>query len=76
MKVPITWTNLSGRSQKIIFDDIPVSSATIPAGWQYVWKSHFGGSYAYKSASGFSAVLVLQAPAPIVIPGTTTTTPP
>ena len=53
MKVPITWTNLSGRPQKVIFDDIPVSSATIPAGWQYVWKSYFGGSYAYKSASGF-----------------------
>ncbi len=73
-KLPITWTNLSGRPQKIIFDHIPVSSTVIPSGWQFVWKSPFGGSYTYHSASGLHALLILQAPTPIVIPGATTTT--
>ena len=73
-KVPITWTNLSGRPQKVVFDHIPVSSPTIPPGWKFVWKSPFGGSYTYSSASGLHALVILQAPTPIVIPGTTTTT--
>jgi hypothetical protein len=71
-KVAITWTNLSGRPQRVSFDHIPISSGVIPVGAQFVWKTHFGGSYTYSSASGFHALLILQLPQPIGIPATTT----
>jgi hypothetical protein len=70
-QVAITWTNLSGHPQNVSFDHIPVSSGTIPVGAQFVWKTHFGGSYTYSSTSGFHALLVLQAPQPIGTPTTT-----
>jgi len=70
-QVAITWTNLSGEPQKVSFDHIPVASGIIPAGAQFVWKTHFGGSYTYGSASGFHALLILQAPVPIGTPTTT-----
>jgi hypothetical protein len=69
-QVPVTWTNDSGKPQSIKFDSIPVSSSPIPPGAQFVWKADFGGSYPYHTASGMSALLVLQAPTPITIPGT------
>jgi hypothetical protein len=69
-QVAITWTNLSGHPQKVSFDHIPVSSGTIPVGAQFVWKTHFGGSYTYSSASGFHALLILQAPVPVGTPTT------
>jgi hypothetical protein len=69
-QVAITWTNLSGRPQKVSFDHIPVSSGTIPVGAQFVWKTHFGGSYTYSSGSGFHALLILQAPVPVGTPST------
>jgi hypothetical protein len=71
--VPITWYNLSGHSQVVAFDHIPVGSKTIPPGWKFVWKSRFAGSLTYHSASGFHALLVLQAQTPISYPTTTTT---
>jgi hypothetical protein len=69
-QVAITWVNLSGRPQKVAFDHIPVGSAVIPPGWEFVWKSRFGGSLTYHSASGLHALLVLQAPTPITPPTT------
>jgi hypothetical protein len=69
-EVAITWTNLSGHPQKVSFDHIPVSSGLIPAGAQFVWKTHFGGSYTYSTASGFHALLILQAPTPTPTPTT------
>jgi len=72
--VPITWYNLSGRPQVVAFDHIPVSSTTIPPGWVFVWKSRFGGSLTYHSASGFHALLVLQADTPLTSPTTTAST--
>lgn len=70
-QVAITWTNLSGHPQTVSFDHIPVTSGVIPAGAQFVWKTHFGGSFTYSSASGFHALLILQAPMPIGTPTTT-----
>jgi hypothetical protein len=70
-QVAITWTNNSGHPQKVSFDHIPVTSGLIPTGAQFVWKTHFGGSYTYSSASGFHALLILQAPTPIGTPTTT-----
>lgn len=58
-QVAITWTNLSGHPQSVSFDHIPVSSGVIAVGAQFVWKTHFGGSYTYSSASGFHALLIL-----------------
>lgn len=68
-KVPVTWTNDSGKPQTIKFDSIPVSSSTIPPGAQFVWKADFGGSYPYHTTSGLNALIVLQAPTPITVPG-------
>jgi hypothetical protein len=69
-EVAVTWTNLSGHPQRVSFDHIPVSSGLIPVGAQFVWKTHFGGSYTYSSASGFHALLILQAPVPVGTPTT------
>jgi hypothetical protein len=69
-QVAITWTNLSGHPQKVSFDHIPVSSGVIPAGAQFIWKTHFGGSYTYSTASGFHALLILQTPTSIPTPTT------
>lgn len=67
-EVAVTWYNLSGKPQKVHFDHIPVGSALIPPGYEYVWKPTFGGSLTYHSDSGFHALLVLQAPTPITTP--------
>lgn len=69
-EVPITWTNNSGHAQTVSFDHIPVTSGVIPSGAQFVWKTHFGGSYTFSSASGFHALLILQSPMPISTPTT------
>jgi hypothetical protein len=69
-QVAITWVNLSGRPQKVAFDHIPVGSQVIPPGWEFVWKSRFGGSLTYHSASGLHALLVLQDPTPVTPPTT------
>jgi hypothetical protein len=56
---PVVWTNLSGTTQRITLQGI-VTSPLIPPGAQYVWTPNFGGSIAYRSASGFHALLLLQ----------------
>jgi hypothetical protein len=65
-QMPITWTNMSGKPQKVIFDGINVTSPLIPPGAQFVWKSRGGGVIDYHAPSGFKAVLLLQIPTPPV----------
>jgi ABC-type transport system substrate-binding protein len=55
----VVWTNVSGSTQRIIITGGP-TSPPIPPGAQYVWMPNSGGSIAYRSVSGFHAVLTLQ----------------
>jgi hypothetical protein len=73
MAVTVVWTNETSVPQKVVLDDIPVQSAEIPSGGQFVWSPHFGGSYTYHSASGFRARLILQQDTPVAVPPATTT---
>jgi hypothetical protein len=58
---PITWTNLSGVPQQIVFNDAPVCSAMIPPGGTFSWKSPgFAISLRYHTAHGHPAQLTLQ----------------
>jgi hypothetical protein len=61
VQYPITWTNLSGRPQQIIFDDAPVRSQMIPPGGTFTWTSPgFAISLRYHLANGHHAQLTLQ----------------
>ena len=61
--LPITWTNLSGKTQQIVFDDAPVHSALIPPGGSFSWKSPgFAINLTYHTANGHHARLTLQNP--------------
>jgi hypothetical protein len=63
VNLPITWTNLSGVPQQIVFDDAPVHSAIIPSGGTFVWKSPgYAISLTYHTAHGHHAQLTLQSP--------------
>jgi hypothetical protein len=66
LDLPLTWTNETGHPQRVIFDHIPVTSPVIPPHAQFKWQPEFGGSYTYRSASGFNALVILQAPGPPV----------
>jgi hypothetical protein len=58
---PITWTNLSGVPQQIVFNDAPVCSAVIPPGGTFSWKSPgFAISLRYHTAHGHPGQLTLQ----------------
>jgi len=63
--VPVTWTNMTKVTQTVSIIGIGVISPPIPPGSQWVWKSTGGGVLAYKSASGFQAILNLQSPTPV-----------
>ena len=61
--VPVEWTNLSGAPQRVSFVAFPIRSAVIPVGGQFVWTpSGAALTIAYRSASGFHAILALQTP--------------
>lgn len=63
VSLPITWTNLSGRSQQIVFDDAPVRSRVIPPGGTFTWTSPgYAVSLTYHTAGGHEAKLTLQNP--------------
>jgi hypothetical protein len=66
--VPVTWTNMTKVTQTVTIIGIGVTSPPIPPGSQWVWKSTGGGVLAYKSASGFQAILNLQYPTPVTLP--------
>jgi hypothetical protein len=63
VSLPITWTNLSGAPQQIIFDAAPERSPVIPPGGTYTWKSPgFAINLTYHIANGHKARLTLQNP--------------
>jgi hypothetical protein len=74
MAVAVVWTNETNASMKVILDYIPVESAEIPPGGQFIWSPHFGGSYTYRSSSGLDGRLILQQDTPVSPPSTTSTT--
>jgi hypothetical protein len=60
---PITWTNLSGKPQQVVFDDGGVRSPVIPPGGTFAWKSPgFAVSLTYHTVNGHHAKLTLQNP--------------
>jgi hypothetical protein len=62
-KLPITWTNLSGVAQQVIFDDAPMHSPIIAPGATFTWSSPgIGISLTYHTATGRHARLTLQNP--------------
>ncbi|HVC70608.1 MAG TPA: hypothetical protein VNC61_10195 [Acidimicrobiales bacterium] len=61
--LPITWTNLSGKPQQVIFDDAPVHSAVLAPGATFIWTSPgFAINLTYHTANGHHARLTLQNP--------------
>jgi len=61
--LPVTWTNLSGEPQQIVFDDAPVHSAVLAPGATFTWKSPgFAIGLTYHTAHGHHARLTLQNP--------------
>jgi hypothetical protein len=60
---PIVWTNLSGVAQRIIFENFPVDSGTIPPGGTFTWSATNVVALEYKSAAGYHGVLDLNAAA-------------
>lgn len=59
---PVTWTNLSGVPQQIVFDDAPVHSAILAPGATFTWKSKYAISLRYHTVNGHHAQLTLQSP--------------
>jgi hypothetical protein len=61
---PVVWYNLSGRPQRIIFNDYkyyPVDSGTIPPGATFTWTAPSGGPVAYTlEPSGFIGKVFLN----------------
>ena len=57
---PVTWTNLSGKTQQLVFTVLPVKSPPIPAGAQFVWHPSTAITIAYHSTTGLQGVLTLQ----------------
>jgi len=61
--LPITWTNLSGSPQQVVFDDAPMHSPVIPTGGTFTWKSPgYAISLIYHTVNGHGARLTLQNP--------------
>ena len=61
--LPITWTNLSGAPQQIVFDDAPMHSPVIGPGGTFTWKSPgYPISLTYHIINGHGARLTLQNP--------------
>ena len=60
---PIVWYNLSGRPERIVFNDAkfyPVDSGTIPPGATFTWTPPNGGpvTYALEPSGFFAKVFV------------------
>ncbi len=63
VNLPITWTNLSGVPQQVVFDDAPVRSPVIAPGATFTWTSPgYAISLTYHTAAGRHARLTLQNP--------------
>jgi hypothetical protein len=61
--LPITWTNLSGTPQQVVFDDAPMRSPVIPPGGTFSWTSPgFAISLTYHTVAGHAGKLTLQNP--------------
>lgn len=60
---PITWTNLSGQPQQVVFDDAPVRSKVIPDLGTFVWTPPgYAVDFAYHVVGGGHARITLQNP--------------
>jgi hypothetical protein len=63
VSLPITWTNLSGAPQQIVFDDAPLHSPVIVPGGTFTWTSPgYGVGLTYHTVGGHEGRLTLQNP--------------
>ncbi len=61
--LPITWTNLSGQPQQVVFDSGGVVSKIIPYEGTFVWTSPgYAVSFRYHVVGGSDAEIQLQNP--------------
>jgi hypothetical protein len=59
---PVVWTNLTGKPQRVIFENFPVDSGTIPAGGTFTWSTQDAVAMAYKlEPSGKICKLLMNA---------------
>jgi len=59
---PVVWTNLSGKPQRVIFENFPVDSGTIPVGGTFTWSTPDAVAMAYKlEPSGKICKLLMNA---------------
>ncbi len=58
--VPVTWTNLTDQSQRLVFDHLRVTSTVIPPGGSWSWTSVNSQSISYHSLSGLHGVVTVN----------------
>ena len=62
VSAPVVWTNLSGKPQRVIFENFPVDSGTIPVGGTFTWSTQNAVAMAYKlEPSGKVCKLLMNA---------------
>lgn len=45
---PVVWTNSTGKPQRVVFDDFPIDSGTIPPGGTFTWSTNDAVTLGYK----------------------------
>jgi hypothetical protein len=61
VEYPITWTNLSGKPQQVVFNDVPAVSQIIAPGGTFSWKSPgYAINLIYHVVGGEQGTLILQ----------------
>jgi hypothetical protein len=45
---PVVWTNSTGKPQRVVFDNFPIDSGTIPPGGTFTWSTNDAVTLGYK----------------------------
>ena len=48
VSAPVVWTNLSGKPARVVFENFPIDSGTIPVGGTFTWSTNDAVAMAYK----------------------------
>lgn len=54
---PVVWTNLSGQTQEVVFDQAGVRSGPIPPGYRFSFTAPTTASIHYHSTSGMTGAV-------------------
>jgi len=55
--LPVVWTNLTDRSQRVVFTNAQGESGLIPPGGTFSMPTPRSESYTFKTSTGFTGVL-------------------